>query len=336
MEGADPNKRPNIIQDEKCTFCLSSVPRDSAQTRYGDSQEVRCACCGTYRITGSMIDALPRWALPAAKWAAIAYAVKKMTGRSVPPQLDSEVLRALKETARLPHPDQIIDEFVLWEGSRSRWPGDAVDIVYEKHRTLLGAVEMRAFNYMLACLEQSDYFSGVLLPQLTTGVYNDCSLTPLGWRRFRELSSANVEGRYGFMAMKYGDEQIDAIVREHFVPQVKLTGFDLRRLDDGQPAGLIDDQLRIRIRQARFLVCDLTHGNRGAYWEAGFAEGLGIPVIYTCRQDVFENQGDPCHPHFDAAHWVTVPWAPSDPKAAALKLKAIVRATLPAEARLEG
>ena len=23
----------------------------------------------------------------------------------------------------------------------------------------------------------------------------------------------------------------------------------------------------------------LTHGNRGAYWEAGFAEGLDLPVI---------------------------------------------------------
>jgi hypothetical protein len=91
----------------------------------------------------------------------------------------------------------------------------------------------------------------------------------------------------------------------------------------------------VRIRQARFLVCDLTHGNRGAYWEAGFAEGLGIPVIYTCRQDVFSDAAHECHPHFDAAHWVTVPWDPADPGPAAAKLKAVVRATLPSEAKLE-
>jgi hypothetical protein len=30
--------------------------------------------------------------------------------------------------------------------------------------------------------------------------------------------------------------------------------FDLQRLDEGQGAGLIDDQLRLKIRQARFLV----------------------------------------------------------------------------------
>lgn len=89
------------------------------------------------------------------------------------------------------------------------------------------------------------------------------------------------------------------------------------------------------MRATRFLVCDLTHGNRGAYWEAGFAEGLGIPVIYTCRRDVFEDPAHEFHPHFDAAHWVTVPWDPANLLAAATKLKVTVRATLPAEARLE-
>ena len=149
------------------------------------------------------------------------------------------------------------------------------------------------------------------------------------------MSSSKSARHYGFMAMKYGDGQMDAILRHHFAPQVALTEFELKRLDDGQPAGLIDDQLRVRIRQARFLVCDLTHGNRGAYWEAGFAEGLGIPVIYTCRRDVFDDSNHPCHPHFDTDHWVTVPWDPDDPAPAATKLKATVRATLPAEARLE-
>jgi nucleoside 2-deoxyribosyltransferase len=115
---------------------------------------------------------------------------------------------------------------------------------------------------------------------------------------------------------------------------VRKTDFELRRLDEGQGAGLIDDQLRVLIRTSRFLVCDLTHGNRGAYWEAGYAEGLGKPVIYTCRRDVFEDRSDPNHPHFDTNHWVTVIWETADPAAAARKLKDTVRATLPAEARL--
>lgn len=116
--------------------------------------------------------------------------------------------------------------------------------------------------------------------------FTQCTLTPAGWTRYRELSSARVTSRYAFMAMKYNDAELDGIVRMWFAPAVMATGFELRRLDENQPAGLIDDQLRVAIRTSRFLICDVTHGNRGAYWEAGFAEGLGKPVIYTCRADV--------------------------------------------------
>jgi nucleoside 2-deoxyribosyltransferase len=33
------------------------------------------------------------------------------------------------------------------------------------------------------------------------------------------------------------------------------------------------------------LVCDLTGYRGGVYFEAGFAYGLGLPVIYICRKD---------------------------------------------------
>ena len=38
------------------------------------------------------------------------------------------------------------------------------------------------------------------------------------------------------------------------------------------------------------MVCDLTGYRGGVYFEAGFASGLGLPVIYTCRKDWAKNQ----------------------------------------------
>ena len=162
-----------------------------------------------------------------------------------------------------------------------------------------------------------------------------CFLTPVGWARYRELQTAVRAPRHIFMAMKYGDADLEALVDNHFRPAVTQTGFDLRVLNQNQPAGLIDDQLRVAIRTARLLICDLTHGNKGAYWEAGFAEGLGRPVIYTCRQDVFDDPKHEHRPHFDTSHLVTIPWNPADVQDAAIRLKATIRATLPAEAIME-
>jgi len=83
---------------------------------------------------------------------------------------------------------------------------------------------------------------------------------------------------------------------------------------------------------SRFLLADLTHGNQGAYWEAGFAEGLGKPVIYTCEKTVFENKEH--GPHFDTNHHLTVLWSEDRRHQAAIDLKATIRATLPGDAKM--
>lgn len=147
------------------------------------------------------------------------------------------------------------------------------------------------------------------------------------------LLTAARDSRRAFMAMKFGDTGLDDVFLKQFKPAVKQTGFELMRLDDEPRAGLIDDRLRLEIRRSRFMIADLTHANAGAYWEAGFAEGLGRPVIYTCRKDVFDEPKT--RPHFDTNHHLTVIWDPANPVAAAEQLKTVIRVTLPTEARLD-
>ena len=86
-----------------------------------------------------------------------------------------------------------------------------------------------------------------------------------GWERFEQLRRGTSIGRRAFMAMPYGNTRLDQLVNDHFRVAVAQTGFELRRLDDAQPAGLIDDRLRVEIQSARFLIADLTDDNRGAY-----------------------------------------------------------------------
>jgi nucleoside 2-deoxyribosyltransferase len=50
------------------------------------------------------------------------------------------------------------------------------------------------------------------------------------------------------------------------------------------------------------LVADYTNVNNGVYFEAGFAVGLGIPVIGTCRSNHFDKI------HFDIKHINTIKW----------------------------
>ena len=104
----------------------------------------------------------------------------------------------------------------------------------------------------------------------------------LGWQRYAELKKHRIDSRIAFMAMKFDEPVLSAVVKDCFKPAVAQAGFELRLLTDQQKAGLIDNHLRAALLASRFTIADLSHGSHGAYWEAGFSEGLGRPVFYTC------------------------------------------------------
>jgi hypothetical protein len=131
------------------------------------------------------------------------------------------------------------------------------------------------------------------------------------------------------MAMKFNEAPLDNAVETCFKPAALRTGFELRVLTDQQAAGLIDDHIRAAILSARFIVADLSHGSHGAYWGAGFGEGRGIPVIYTCEKSAWQKTKT----HFDTNHMLTIIWDSADLKKAEDALAATIRATLRAEAK---
>jgi len=151
------------------------------------------------------------------------------------------------------------------------------------------------------------------------------TLSFTGWEYYEQLAKGSAVYRKGFMAMKFGDPSLESMLANVFRPAAAKAGFDLFKLDDVPKAGLIDDRLRVEIQASDFVVADLSHDNLGAYWEAGYAEGLGKPVIYTCERAKF----DATKTHFDTNHHLTIVWDASSPDEAGNALKATIRATLP-------
>ena len=93
----------------------------------------------------------------------------------------------------------------------------------------------------------------------------------------------------GFIAMWF-DDSMKKASKEGIEPAIVDAGYSPMRIDKKLDVRKIDDEIVAQIRRSRFLVADCTHGetkSRGSvYWEAGFAYGLGIEVIYTCHKDV--------------------------------------------------
>lgn len=298
----------------------------------GDAVDVHCHNCGSFRLSGSLSAVLAKGDFSKWERARLSYGLRR---RGDAPLLTTDLAASILRGTELPDASSLRDNLLMYVASDLPSPGERISLQAIALRAAIGALSSTSVCWAVEQALDAQLLEGVPARAMNDDDYSlvNATLTVRGWARVEELLREAKGANKAFMAMKFGDSQLDAVFRQHFKPAVHQAGFDLVRLDDEPRAGLIDDRLRLEIRTSRFLLADLSHANAGAYWEAGFAEGLGRPVIYTCRKDVFDNPAT--KPHFDTNHHLTVVWDLADPAAAAEQLKTVIRVTLPTEAKLE-
>ena len=109
-------------------------------------------------------------------------------------------------------------------------------------------------------------------------------LAPDGYERVDELQRNTSHGRAVLVAMQFGDET--KYLREAIRKGITGAGYQAVFIDEVQHNNFITPELLKHIRDSKFVVVDLTHGNNGAYFEEGYAMGLGKPVIQLCKHGV--------------------------------------------------
>jgi hypothetical protein len=141
---------------------------------------------------------------------------------------------------------------------------------------------------------------------LTAGDNGLVRLSISGLLSVEAMSNQNNQSAQGFVAMDFADCMLDAWTNG-FDLGIRKAGFRPMRIDNKDYIGGITDEIMSEIRQSRFVVADYTGQKSGVYFEAGFALGLGLNVIPTCRADQIDSL------HFDIRHLNTLPWtAPAD------------------------
>lgn len=291
-----------------------------------------CPRCGEYEIVDFADYQLrnPRLDLQSvavlSHWIRTEYEGIRRRSRKDPIVLTEKLVDDIIKNPRPSLPEQA-DYYVRWIGDNVKVGGQYTGVHPLAIQAIVGSATIEEFELVSSHLIDAkliNHGSG-------DGAWRNVTLSFAGWEHYRKLERATTDSRRAFMAMEYNKEPLEGIVDKVFRDAVRQTGFDLFLLRDRPVAGLIDNRLRAEIRAARFLIADLTDRNPGAYWEAGYAEGLGRPVIYTCEKGVFEDSER--KPHFDTNHHQTVLWDAGDLKTTARDLKATIRATLPAEAK---
>jgi nucleoside 2-deoxyribosyltransferase len=175
-------------------------------------------------------------------------------------------------------------------------PGTTIAHDFKLQR-LLFSENIEAMNWLL-----EQYASDGLIAR--PGGRN-VQVTAKGWSKVAELERerGRKSGRRGFIAMTFSPADVRDLVRPAVLKGVADAGYEPILVDALEHNEKICDQIVAEIRKSRFVVADFTMHKQNVYFEAGFALGLGLPVIWTCRET------DITKAHFDTRQYNHIVWA---------------------------
>ena len=161
------------------------------------------------------------------------------------------------------------------------------------------SIGMDEVEYLLAYLEKQGWLESSGDTRATF------LLTVEGHTRIAALKTSQKKSSQGFVAMWF-DDSTDSAWSEGIKPGIEDAGYEAFRIDRKEHSNKIDDEIIAELRRSRFVVADFTQGDDGArggvYYEAGFAHGLNIPVIFACRKDTLKKL------HFDTRQYNHIAW----------------------------
>jgi nucleoside 2-deoxyribosyltransferase len=240
------------------------------------------------------------------------------------PRIQSDVLniirtrQSLSVPSRLTRSLQVLGNDIKELGSfltlSSEWEQDTLRYLAETESKSFGELtELFDMLNKTGLVEGTFYLGG--------GV--NAHPTALGWQEIDNLSRRPLVSPQAFVAMWFHGSTNDAYLKG-IAPALSATGYKPVRIDKKEHNNKIDDEIVAEIRRSRFLVADFTCEPKnirgGVYYEAGFAQGLGIPVIWSCKDASINDL------HFDTRQYAHIVW--KDPSDLFLQLKNRIGATI--------
>ena len=217
------------------------------------------------------------------------------------PTVTTQVLDTIKAAANLPVQDRA-HRLLRLLAQRTDAVGSTSSISHTDPEALAWceAVEGNEVFYFLQYLEEEGYITANHM----MGGRSMVTVTVAGHQSIAEESSS-LDSAQAFVAMWFSDDMVDAY-EEGIAPGIRDAGFDPLRIDRKEHVNRIEEEIIAEIRRSRFVVADFTHGEAGerggVYYEAGFAHGLGLPVVFTCHKTSLDTL------HFDTSHFSHIVW----------------------------
>lgn len=269
-----------------CFICKSPAQGGSIN----GNDVCNCPKCGNYKFSSSASAVLDNGSLTDRQRANISGWLRENPGLTITSN-QVEMLKALKTPTVA---DRALKILQAMEKATSTM-GSAIDVLTPEFVGISWSINMDELSYLLNrfLVKEKEYiqFEFMSAP----------SITPKGYAALEDAKEINADSQIGFCAMWFSPEVLPAWT-DAILPAIAGAGYDAKRIDTHDHNNRIDDEIIAMLRKSKFVVADFTGQRGGVYFEAGFALGLGLPVIWTVRKDALHDV------HFDNRQYNFVVW----------------------------
>lgn len=302
---------------QKCFLCQNENSKDIFCDNFA-GYAYNCPNCGNYRITRYVYYTSPKSEdhfFERASAIACERKLKNDDGYTL--ELDSNTGHALvgDRDFLADYPKDFNEKFERALMNIARLtnfnPLSGVEI-NEKESQLLFCPDMLEGKKILELMKNEglvDFYPLGLQPKAS-----NVHLTFDGWKKVNLIKNSVDDRCDAFIAMWFDDST--KTFRTAVKQAIEQAGYTPRIIDEDHHNDFIMDRVLNLITESRFIITDLTckpeecsdkikNGVRGGvYFEAGYAKGLGLPVIFTCKDDkeAFDRR------HFDVNQINTIMW----------------------------
>jgi len=168
---------------------------------------------------------------------------------------------------------------------------------------VLGKLFEKAYKMELLISESSYSYRIPLQHKVPIKMVKDFTIKGLEY--LESIDQKNSNSNKIFLAFKFGEnkETFEEIKRfiENDIEDIKFQAVIVNQ-DTTEHNEKISDKIIAELKGARMIVADFSAHSHNVYFEAGYAMGMNIPVIWTCHTEHLEDMA------FDVSHFPVIEW----------------------------
>lgn len=258
---------------KRCLFCEKPVhvrnPENPADYLF---RNCFCSPDGQYQISAEDYDLLNAWPHEDKRhnFHLISGYIRELTDQGEPVHINRELAVSIQQSSLIPATiEDKKEKCLLYLKRHTKEPLELVQLhpLSEAYH-LTYSPNLQEFIYILEEMKSE---------KLIERIGSSLSLTSKGWEKALKLSIPKGD-KTCFIAIHEDSSGLRESFRQIVIPQIGAQGIDVIFPEN---SSIHTQDIRKQIAECDMVIADFTLPHGHVYFEAGYAEGKGVPVIYT-------------------------------------------------------